>query len=95
MKTKREFSAKCVLVLLGVALGIECQGLTVLTPVRMQIARLERALTFYAMNHDGKLPPSLGELVEFACNYYDYEDKPLLKKEDLIDPWGATLWVWV
>ena len=43
------------------------------------------------MDHRGKLPASLDELFQFASNNYKYGNKPLLKKEDLIDSWGEPI----
>jgi len=102
MKTKRKFNVKYVLIILGVILGIGCAYFVYLKrdvivyehpPVplphtRVKIADIEKTITLYTMNHNGKLPASLGELLEFASTQYDSKKKPLLKKEDLIDPWG-------
>jgi hypothetical protein len=40
------------------------------------------------MEHDARFPASLDELLQFASAKDDYQRNPLLKKEDLIDPWG-------
>jgi len=47
---------------------------------------IEIAIDVYTL-HNGKRPTSLDELIQFASNHM-VSGKPLLKKEDLIDPWG-------
>jgi len=69
-------------------LSTESKGLVTVTRIRAQVAQIEKSINIYAMTHQGKLPASLDELFQFASNNNDYSEKPLLKKEDLIDPWG-------
>ena len=88
---KRIIVTKNVLFLFGIMLGIECLGLSILTPFRIKIADIEKALHIYTIDHDGKFPNSLDELLLFASHNYDYGKKPLLTKEDLLDPWANPL----
>ena len=88
---KYKFTAKCVLVLLGIMSGIESQGLVVIPETRAKLANIQKAINIYIMGHNGKLPASVDELLRFASNNYDYGNKPLLKKEDLIDTWGEPI----
>ena len=80
-----------------IVIGVICLSLgdyvysTVIPPLQGKIGNLSRAAEIYAMHHDIKFPASLDELTLFAYNCYDYGDKPLLKKEDLIDPWGTPI----
>jgi len=53
-----------------------------------QLTQIEQAITIYMIKHGNRLPESLDELFQFASNNYSYFKKPLLGKEDLIDPWG-------
>jgi len=79
---------------IGVAsllLGVYAHALVIIPETRVKIAQLEKAMQIYALEHNGKLPPSLDELTQFAYNCYDYGDQPLLKKEDLIDSWGEPI----
>jgi hypothetical protein len=88
MKMKQNLNVKSVLILLGITLGIESLGDVILPAVRVKFSHIEKAIHIYAMTHNGKFPDSLGELFQFASTNYDYGKQPLLKKEDLIDPWG-------
>jgi hypothetical protein len=72
-------------------LEAECQGRVILTKTRTQIADIEKAIEIYMMDHSNKLPVSLDELFQFASNNFEYGNKPLLKKEDLIDAWGEPI----
>jgi len=84
---KHKLIVKCVLAFLGVMLSVESQGLSILPRPRSQLAQIQKSIEIYAMKHDNRLPESLDELFQFASNYTSY-GKPLLEKEDLIDPWG-------
>ena len=82
---EQQFNVKCVLILFGIVLCIECQGRYIIPKARSQVADIERAIETYMVYHEGKTPASLDELTQFVN---DSNGKPLLKKEDLIDPWG-------
>jgi len=89
-----------VLVSWKVGLGIGCLGLVLVWCIKaethhstvprvyMMMGQIEKAMGIYAMKHNGKLPASSDELLQFASTNYDYIEQPLLKKENLIDPWG-------
>ena len=85
MKMEQRFSAKCVLILFGIVLRVECQGRYIIPKTRAQVADIERAICIFAMDHNGKLPASLDELTQLVK---DGDNQPLLTTEDLIDPWG-------
>ena len=99
MKTKQTVSVVRLLIVAVTTLGIGCAGIALLVvctstrivdvvlPVRAKIADIEKAIEIYAMRHDNKLPASLNSLVESS----DKGNPPLLKKEDLIDPWGEPI----
>ena len=81
---------------LGIALSLcalsEAHGSTTL-PVYSAMGRIERAMHFYLIDNDYRLPASLDALLQFA-NGHDYTDmgKPLLTKEALIDEWGEPFY---
>ena len=85
MKINLKCIVKCVLILLGIVLSVECQGRYIIPKTRAQVADIERAICIFAMDHNGKLPASLDELTQFVK---DGDNQPLLKTEDLIDSWG-------
>ena len=91
MKMKHKLIAKCVLIFSGIMLGMECQGLVIIPKTRTQISDIQKAMQIYAIDHNGKLPASMDELFLFASNNYEYSEKPLLKKEDIIDIWGEPI----
>jgi len=68
---------KCVLVLVGIMLGIECLG-SKRNLIDIQMSNVEMAIIVY-MTQEGKFPDSLDVLIQRRYN---------LKKEDLLDPWG-------
>ena len=83
MKINLKCIVKCVLILLWIVLSVECQGRYIIPKTRAQVADIERAICIFAMDHNGKLPASLDELVQGTD-----DNPPLLKTEDLIDSWG-------
>jgi hypothetical protein len=101
MKMKHTRILKYTQVFLGITLGIG--GLVLVRPllgesvqpnsphqshirlIYVKIGKLESAIEIYMMHHDGQTPASLDELTQFVN---DSNGKPLLTKEDLIDPWG-------
>jgi hypothetical protein len=54
------------------------------TNTRTQIAEIEKAIQFYSMQHNGKLPESIEDLVTGTADH-----PGLLKKGNLIDNWGT------
>jgi len=90
MKLKRSFILKYTQVFLGIALGLECLGSTI-SRTRSQMNDIDKAICIFAMDHNGKLPASLDELVQFASNNNEYSKKPLLTKDDLTDAWGTPI----
>jgi len=85
MKMKHKCIARDVLVIGWTMLSVVCLGDVVITPVRTKMFDIEKALQIYAMINNGKFPASLEELTQFIKEGHR---EPLLKKEDLIDPWG-------
>ena len=90
MKTKRRLA-----LLLGLILGMGCAGIVTflllteanaILPIRPQIAEIAKAVQVYATMHKGKLPDSLDELIQSTDG-----EPPLLKKQNLIDPWGKPI----
>ena len=59
----------------------------IVSPTRTTLAGIENAIQVYAMQHHGKLPVSLDELVESD----DTDRPPLLKKKDILDSWGEPI----
>jgi hypothetical protein len=54
---------------------------------RTKLTLIDKAINIYALEHNGKLPDSLNVLAE--SNDADWH--PVLKKEDLVDPWGERI----
>jgi len=81
MRRKQKPSIKCVLLLLGIMLGMECSG-SWGRIIDGQVRKVELAVMGY-IALEGKFPASLDELALPIG-----KTTPLLKKEDLIDQWG-------
>jgi hypothetical protein len=53
-------------------------------PARTQISALEKAIQIYSMQHNGKFPNSIEELVTGTADH-----PGLLKKDNIVDNWGT------
>ena len=84
MKMKRKVIVKHALALWGIMLGMESQGLSLISPTRARIVEIQQAIQIYRMVNNGKFPDSLDELAQPIRD----DAEPLLKKEDLLDSWG-------
>ena len=99
MKKSHTLIVKCTLAVFGIVAGIGCLGVafglhtksaahrSTIPRIYLMMGQIEMAIDIYAMRNGGKLPDSLDELIPFASGLTDM-GKPLLKEEDLIDPWG-------
>jgi hypothetical protein len=92
MKMKHKRITRHGLVFLGIMLGIECLGLSIVSRIDSQLSRIDMAIYIYVFRHRGKLPDSLDELTQFLSDFpeYDDDDKPL-GKGNLVDPWGEPI----
>ena len=54
---------------------------------RTKLSLMGKAIEIYALEHRGKLPDSLNDLIESD----DQDRPPLLNQKDLVDPWGEPI----
>ena len=66
----------------------EEESVYMVSPLFGRMSRIEMAIDIHAMRYNGKRPDSLDDLIQPT----DEGAPPLLKKEEIIDPWGVPFW---